>query len=382
MKDSMSTVPPELLAPIPGADPAGESLRYETLYQNIAEARREDDPELPQGTWQRALKKSDWHEVKQLCSQALTGRTKDIQIAAWLTEAWLHLEGLEGLARGLKLLESLCLDFWDGIHPRIEEGDIDYRVAPFVWINDNLALALRLNLTIAEGSSDLVETGLTLAKWEDVLRVENLIRKDARLEKELAASGKLSRSAFMAAVSLTPAVFFNTLLGDLADCAQAATGLEQLMKEKLGEDSPGLTRFREVLEALSKVVREFGGVAVPAPTQTQDKSLAAPQTRVGQGPARNIEEQLMADKQTTENLPLAEQGPSYASTIRSREEAYRRLSEAANFLLRTEPHSPTPYLVMRAVAWGGMPLAALLQELVHSEGDLKQLYNLLGMPQE
>ncbi len=90
----------------------------------------------------------------------------------------------------------------------------------------------------------------------------------------------------------------------------------------------------------------------------------------------------MADKQTTENLPLAEQGPSYASTIRSREEAYRRLSEAANFLLRTEPHSPTPYLVMRAVAWGGMPLAALLHELVHSEGDLKQLYNLLGMPQE
>jgi predicted component of type VI protein secretion system len=65
--------------------------------------------------------------------------------------------------------------------------------------------------------------------------------------------------------------------------------------------------------------------------------------------------------------------------IQSREDAYRRLAEAAEYLLRTEPHSPTPYLVKRAVAWGSMPLTELLQELVQSEGDLQQLYGLLGM---
>jgi type VI secretion system protein ImpA len=63
---------------------------------------------------------------------------------------------------------------------------------------------------------------------------------------------------------------------------------------------------------------------------------------------------------------------------RSRDEAYRRLGEIADYLLRTEPHSPVPYLVKRAVAWGGMPLAELLQELLDSESDLKQIYRLLG----
>ena len=87
----------------------------------------------------------------------------------------------------------------------------------------------------------------------------------------------------------------------------------------------------------------------------------------------------MAEQQPTENTMAREEGPSHASVIRSREEAYRRLSDAADYLLRTEPHSPTPYLVMRAVAWGRMPLNELLQELVNSEGDLKELYTLLGM---
>jgi len=68
--------------------------------------------------------------------------------------------------------------------------------------------------------------------------------------------------------------------------------------------------------------------------------------------------------------------------IRSRAEAYRRLSEAADYLLRTEPHSPTPYLVKRAVSWGGMTLTELLQEIVRDNTDLLEIYALLGVVKE
>ena len=74
-----------------------------------------------------------------------------------------------------------------------------------------------------------------------------------------------------------------------------------------------------------------------------------------------------------------EEGAYGGSPIRSRAEAYRRLAEAADFLQRTEPHSPTPYLIRRAVAWGGMSLGELLQELVQSDSDLRAIYTLLGM---
>jgi type VI secretion system protein ImpA len=79
--------------------------------------------------------------------------------------------------------------------------------------------------------------------------------------------------------------------------------------------------------------------------------------------------------------PAEEEGEALhaGAPIRSRSEAYRRLTEAADYLQRTEPHSPTPYLVRRAVAWGGMSLGELLQELVQSDSDLNAIYTLLGM---
>jgi type VI secretion system protein ImpA len=69
--------------------------------------------------------------------------------------------------------------------------------------------------------------------------------------------------------------------------------------------------------------------------------------------------------------------PIAGRPIRTRDDAYKCLSEAADFLARTEPHSPTPYLVRRAIAWGGMRLEDLLPELVRSQDELGQIYNLL-----
>ena len=65
--------------------------------------------------------------------------------------------------------------------------------------------------------------------------------------------------------------------------------------------------------------------------------------------------------------------------INNREDAYRMLEAVADYLQRTEPHSPTPYLVKRAVSWGRMSLADLMQEIVREEGDIARYFSLLGI---
>ena len=374
-----TTIPPELLKPIPGPDPAGVSLRHETIYQRIAEARREEDPNLSQGEWQRAIKKADWHAVDNLCRDVLAHQSKDIQIAAWLTEAWLHLEGLDGLTRGITLLECLCQDYWTNIHPRVEDGDIEYRVGPFQWLNENLGLAISLNLNITESTSDLAEGGLTLAKWEDVLRTENLIRKDVNLEKILGASGKPDRSIFMTAVSLTPPVFFKSLFNQLETSKKAVEKLEAVLVQKLLQDSPGLTRIRSVLETIARLAREFGGAGTPGPTENIEGALPVKTRASPQASSTDVGANPMDQRKTMESDAINDDVSTVLPSIRSREEAYRKLTEVADYLLRTEPHSPTPYLVMRAVNWGKMPLSELLQELAAGEGDLARIYTLLGM---
>jgi type VI secretion system protein ImpA len=123
----------DLLNPIPGENPSGANLRYAGIYDKIKEARREED-DAPQGEWARERKLADWKQVIKLASESLATKSKDIQVAAWLTEAMLRTEGFAGLLASLKLCQGLIESFWDTLYPELEDGDAELRVAPLDWI--------------------------------------------------------------------------------------------------------------------------------------------------------------------------------------------------------------------------------------------------------
>ncbi len=78
----------DILEPIAGENPSGVDIRYDSellLYDKIKEARRQDD-ELAQGEWQHERKVADFAVVINLAQEGLATRTKDLQLAAWLTE--------------------------------------------------------------------------------------------------------------------------------------------------------------------------------------------------------------------------------------------------------------------------------------------------------
>src|SRR5262245_35415219 len=119
----------DVLIPVPGANPAGENLRYAPVYDKIKEARREDD-DAPQGDWRRERKLADWPLTVKLTAEALTKKSKDLQLAAWLTEALVRRNGMSGLMEGLQVLHGLVEAFWDSLYPEIEDGDAEFRAAP------------------------------------------------------------------------------------------------------------------------------------------------------------------------------------------------------------------------------------------------------------
>ena len=130
-----------LLAPIPGDDPAGATLRYDGTYDRVREARRADDPSLPQGLWTHELKRAEWPLVAGLCREALETRSKDLQLGAWLTEAWTGEHGFDGAAAGLAALLALCERYWDGAFPRGDTPDetAEARARVFEWLDGRLA---------------------------------------------------------------------------------------------------------------------------------------------------------------------------------------------------------------------------------------------------
>ncbi|HZD05053.1 MAG TPA: type VI secretion system ImpA family N-terminal domain-containing protein, partial [Longimicrobiales bacterium] len=126
-------LPDDILEPISPDAPVGADLRYEAVYDEIREAR-EEELDLPQGDWQRERKTADFAKVLKLATDVLQKRSKDLQVAAWLTEAKLRREGFQGLHEGIDLLRGLLDRYWEGLYPPIEDGDVDFRATPLRWI--------------------------------------------------------------------------------------------------------------------------------------------------------------------------------------------------------------------------------------------------------
>jgi type VI secretion system protein ImpA len=338
------------LEPIPGTNPAGDSLRYEGTYDRIAEARREDDPTLSQGIYKAALKRADWAKTADICVEALTTRTKDLQIAGWLLEAWLNREGFAGAARGLRVIAGLCEQFWDSVYPRVELGDLEGRLAPFDWIEQKVALKLKqVPLTMP---GEMTES-YSYVDWERACHFENLAMKDPRALQEALAKIDPTVAVFRSAMMETDRACILNLICDLDEAIDACVTVEQVLQEKCGKDAPVMRQFKEALHAIQQLISQD---VRPADEEVEQET------------------ELIDAEPRAHAVELWTSGP-----IRSRADAYRRLSEAADYLLRMEPHSPTPYLVKRAVEWGQMSLPELLQQIVRNEGELNEIDRLLRL---
>jgi type VI secretion system protein ImpA len=338
-----------VLQPIAPDAPAGQSLRYEGIYDRIRLWRQEDDPVLQQGVWKTTLKKADWPSVEKACIEALETQSKDVQIAAWLVEAWVHLYGFAGLREGFRLMAAVCENFWDELYPQVEDGDAEFRISPFIWLNDRLPTFLKLIPVTAPQSDDV--KAYCWADWETACRPRN----HAESDKD---NSRVTQARFQQSAMLTSTLFLRSTVHQIRAALQEAAGLEAVLNRRCGADSPSLRQFTIILDPLRGLLEGI----------------------LSQRPEEEDGQPMENDPMSQTEEPAAEEGAAstfHVGPIRSRSEAYLRLEEAAEYLARTEPHSPTPYLIKRAIAWGGMRLEDLLPELVRNRGELDGIFDLL-----
>src|SRR5690348_2519970 len=102
-----------LLVPVSGETPAGPSLRHDRRYDAIRELRPASGVAGGIATDRKAI---DWKKIAELPSQLLRD-TKDLELAAFLTESLLRRDAMPGLANGLSVVAGLLDRFWDTVHP-------------------------------------------------------------------------------------------------------------------------------------------------------------------------------------------------------------------------------------------------------------------------
>jgi type VI secretion system protein ImpA len=247
----------ELLQPITEGNPSGAWLRNDPVYDAIKEARREED-NFKRGVWQRELKTPDLPRVIALSTDALQKSTKDLQIAAWLTEALLRQDGFGGLAMGLKLLHGLVDKFWDSVYPPIEEDeygepDLEWRVAPLDWVGLTLDATVHLSpLNQAGHTLDQYHQSRTLG-YEDQVDQKDGWAKYRR--RNCLADGYLTPEVFDQSFAETSLAFYVDLEQQLDDCLTNLAALTGLCDDKFSDYRLVFWRLRNALETAGQVVQ-------------------------------------------------------------------------------------------------------------------------------
>lgn len=352
-----------IFQPVSEESPSGENLRYSGLYDEIAEARRAD-MDVSQGEWQTELKVADFRKVVELAIPALVSQSKDLQVAAWLSEALIKIHGFAGLRDSLLLLAGLQDKFWETLHPEIDEGDMSGRANAVAWLDAQASLAIM--------GSAITSSGYGFLDFEDSKKYdfpENMELLDTseqvrlnELKAQAEAQRKVTGEMWRRSVAETNRAFCEATNLTVDECWTAFKELNRVIEEKYDRNQmPGLSELKKSLDSV----------------QTQVKRLLE-EKRAEEPDESDVSES--AEGEATEGgtgAPGTGMGTA-TGAIQSRRDALKRLGDIADFFQKTEPHSPVAYLVQRAVKWGNMPLESWLQDVIKDESVLYQLRQTLG----
>ena len=340
-----------LLGPILGECPAGQDLLYEGTYEAIRKARQQGKD---RDALEPSMKTADWAAVIVMATEALSAKSKDLQIAVWLVDALVKQHGFSGLRDGLQYLGELQQRFRPSLYPGVTNGDLEDRTRLLEWLNRGLPLSIRqIPLTQARDG-----TNYSWVRWEESRAVDNLGRQSQEALETVLADGKITGEQFDSAVAATSRAYYETLWGDLRASQEAYDALDRVLDEKFGGEAPSLLGIKKALEDCSALVeRLVTRKRIVERLVIRKREVEPDPTPVEHVPHSESGEEDPASLQSERGVDSAAFIPGDVPlTPHSRVDALHRLAAVAQYFRHTEPHSPIAYLIERAIRWGEMPL--------------------------
>jgi type VI secretion system protein ImpA len=337
----------ELIVPIPGDSPAGGSVPF-AVREKLEEYRKEVDPndfDAKDPMRPESPQKADWVAVVRLARETLSDTSKDLLVAARLTEGLTKAHGFGGLRDGLRLMRRLVTEGWDRLNPVIEsEDDLEVRAAPFYWL-DEADRGARFPNTLRQVPMVGGEGG----------RYGWLQWKQAQGGKDGIAPADIDK-----AIEATPREHCQAMVEDLTESWQEIDTLAKELNGKMGQYAPAFTGLRQAVGECRALAQQI--------LQRKGPDLS----HVGEE----------GDGEATEGgaSGSADGGGSFLGRqVNSRAQVYQQLAQTAALLQRLEPHSPIPYLINRAVELGALSFPELMRQLIRDSDVLALMNRELGI---
>ena len=359
-----------LLAPIPGDAPQGVDVREDytaqSPYSRLRDARSNardaekqaeaPDPDGPPPADPVPL----WRSLREIGLKLLTEKTKDLEVAAWLAEAFLRSHGLAGLTACSQLITGLAERYWDDVFPLPDDYGMETRVAPVTGLNGNggggSLMAPLFKLTLFNRPDG---TSIALYQYRASAKLSTL---DAQSRQQRIAAGAISFEDIEKEARTFGRAGMARLRDDAAAAVEAWEAMAAVLDEKAGADAPSTSQVRDLLREIAEIAARY---APGAEAVAEARTIDTPADVTGQRPVGGA--------------GVAVNLTGVAERAVTREDALRSLESIAAFFRNTEPHSPLSFTLDEAVRRARMPWLDLLDEVIGDRSVRDTILTALGI---
>lgn len=327
-----------LLKEISPETPCGDDLEYDAAYGALERATQ-GKPEQQFGNTVVPAEGPDWAQVQREASDLL-GRTKDLRVAAYLTQALIRVQGWEGLRDGLSLIKGLLERYWEGVHPQLDpDDDLD----PTLRVNTIATLADPKTSLEGLRAAPLVSArGIGAFGLRDLQHATKAVTEPA--DKETPAPQLQVIEAAFQGVELDA---LRATAEAIGQSRKLVAGIETLLLEQVGVGAaPDLAALNAVIAEAQKAVAAPLAQRTGQPIESEDLST---EPSLAETPGLNP-----SDHAVVSAAPGA---------IKTRGDVVRTLELLCEYYRREEPSSPIPLLLNRAKRLVSKDFIEILRDL-------------------
>ncbi len=344
-----------VVAPIPGtsASACGVDLRRQNggvrfyeLKDLYKQAKRLEREEVWSDGDRGGPGRPDWRGLNEAILRALAEESKDLQLVAWLIEGLARTDGVAGVRAGFAIARGLVEAYFDDLHPAPDEDGVETRIRGLLELAEPTD-ARPVGLSLDDVVIGVAPPGpVSLAQVRLARKMEGYSQEQRRRMRGQRAHdlGEIRQS-----VVATDVRHFRCLLEELDGCRAEVEALAAALEPKCrGVQLGTFGNLTDVFDDVARTVRGLVGERLDEPTPP---ARPAPSTLGPAGVPPATDASLAAGPSTSGGGP-----------IRSREQAFERMREVAEFFRRAEPHNPVSYVMPEVIRWGQTPLPQLITE--------------------
>jgi type VI secretion system ImpA family protein len=366
------------LAPITTENAVGKSLRYEEVFEQVKDLRKNCGSLLESIEGNAQSLDHVASQLCEVCENVLSFKSKDFLVMVWWVEGLFLKNGPCGLLTGLRVLSNFIEAYWDTGFPLLSEGQqIQARSQIFDWFDKTISKeALLTSILVKPSGVSKIFNLFEIGKIDQLSNTFTKVRKSQvkQADKKLYEEFKKDEQELLITLEHATESYFEVEVQNILECGVEIKSLAKTLSQKYQLDFSGFDNIEKNFEKRLQFLKRHQFLAANS-SKTEIDATQQNTLESGRPSSKSASKSDLAQELTINTRQLLK----YLEDLDDEAEIYSIMETMFKKLEVLTPHSPVPLFGKKVMSLKDMTFLDMMEALIDDERSLEQMKRFLGI---